>query len=45
MITAADLARLKIKRTIFHDVPNRPKILETKVILADLETKVDAGMS
>ncbi len=43
MITAADLARLKIKRTIFHDVPNRPKILETKVILADLETKIDVG--
>jgi hypothetical protein len=43
MITAADLARLKINRIIFHDVPNRPKILETKVILADLETKIDIG--
>src|ERR1035438_768405 len=43
MLTGDDLAKLKIKRTIFHDVPNRPKMLETKVVLADLETKVDGG--
>jgi hypothetical protein len=43
MLTGDDLAKLKIKRAIFHDVPNRPKIIETKVVLADLETKIDAS--
>ncbi len=43
MITAADLARLKIKRTVFHDVPNRPKVIETAPVLADLETKIEGG--
>src|SRR5690348_16122216 len=43
MITGPDLARLKIIRTIFHDVPNRPKRVETKPILADLETTIDAN--
>src|SRR5229473_7537601 len=43
MITAADLARLKIKRTVFHDVPNRPKVIETTPVLADLETKIEGG--
>jgi len=43
MLTAADLARLKIKRAVFHDVPDRPKAVETKPVLADLETKIDAG--
>lgn len=43
MITAADLARLKIKRAVFHDVPNRPKVIETKPVLADLETKIDGS--
>src|SRR5216683_1992055 len=43
MITSADLARLKIKRTIFHDVPNRPKGVETTPVLADLETKIDGS--
>jgi len=42
MITGADLARLKILRTIFHDVPNRPRNFEGKPTLADLETTVDA---
>lgn len=43
MVIAADLARLKIHRAIFHDVPQRPKNVELKVILADLETKIDAS--
>jgi hypothetical protein len=43
MLTAADFARLKITRTVFHDVPNRPKTVETKPILADLETKIEGG--
>ena len=43
MITSADLARLKIKRAIFHDVPNRPRGIETKPMLADLETNVSGG--
>ena len=42
MITAADLARLTIKRAIFHDVPNKPRGVETAPILADLETTLDA---
>jgi hypothetical protein len=42
MITGADLAGLKIVRTIFHDVPNRPRNFEGKPMLADLETRVDA---
>jgi 37-kD nucleoid-associated bacterial protein len=42
MITGADLAGLKIVRTIFHDVPNRPRNFEGKPTLADLETKIDA---
>lgn len=42
MITGADLAKLKIQRTIFHDVPNRPKGTSSAPILADLETQVDA---
>jgi hypothetical protein len=42
MITAADLARLRIVRTIFHDIPNRPRNYEGKPTLADLETTVDA---
>ncbi len=42
MITAAVLAKLKIQRTIFHDVPNRPKGTDSKPVLADLETQVDA---
>lgn len=42
MITSANLAKLKIQRTIFHDVPNRPKGTELKPVLADLETQVDA---
>lgn len=41
MVTALDFSRLRIKRTIFHDVPNRPKSIETKLVLADLETKID----
>jgi 37-kD nucleoid-associated bacterial protein len=43
MITAADLAKLKIQRTIFHDVPKRPKGTDSKPVLADLETQVDAN--
>ena len=42
MITGPDLARLKIERTIFHDVPNRPRNFEGKPTMADLETAVDA---
>lgn len=42
MITAADLARLTIKRAIFHDVPNKPRRVETAPTLADLETTLDA---
>src|ERR1700758_3467183 len=42
MITGADLAKLKIQRTIFHDVPNKPKKTTLAPILADLETQVDA---
>jgi hypothetical protein len=42
MITAADLARLRIARTIFHDVPSRPRNVEGGPILADLETAIDA---
>lgn len=42
MITADDLAKLKIQRTIFHDVPNRPKGTTGNPVLADLETQVDA---
>ena len=40
MIKADDLARLKIKRAIFHDVPSRPKAEGGEPILADLETKI-----
>ncbi len=43
MLTAADLAQVRIKRTVFHDVPNRPKAIETKPVLADLETKIEGG--
>jgi hypothetical protein len=43
MLTAADLARLRIRRTVFHDVPNRPKAIETQPVLADLETNIDGG--
>jgi hypothetical protein len=43
MLTAADLARLKIKRAVFHDVPDHPKAVETNPVLADLEMKIDAG--
>ena len=42
MITSANLAKLKIQRTIFHDVPNRPRGTDFKPVLADLETQVDA---
>src|SRR5260221_11735664 len=42
MITGADLARIRIVRTIFHDVPNRPRNYEGKPTLADLETTIDA---
>lgn len=42
MITSAELARLSIRRIIFHDVPNRPKKVTESPILADLETKIDA---
>jgi hypothetical protein len=42
MIVGADLARLRIVRMIFHDVPNRPRGIETAPILADLETPLDA---
>src|SRR6266850_3001198 len=41
MITAADLAPIKIGRAIFHDVPKRPPKFEGKPTLADLETKLD----
>jgi hypothetical protein len=42
MITGTDLARIKIVRTIFHDVPHRPRNYEGKPTLADLETTIDA---
>jgi len=42
MITNADLAKLRIQRTIFDDVPNRPKGSTKEPVLADLETQVDA---
>jgi hypothetical protein len=42
MITAADLAPIKIDRAIFHDVPKRPPKFEGKPTLADLETTLDA---
>lgn len=42
MITSADLAKIKINKTIFHDVPKRPKGETTAPVLADLETQVDA---
>jgi len=42
MITGADLAKLKIHRTIFHDVPNKPKKATLEPTLADLETQIDA---
>ncbi len=42
MITNADLAKIKIHKTIFHDVPKRPRGETTAPVLADLETQVDA---
>lgn len=45
MITSANLAQLKIRRIIFHDVPNRPKKVVEAPVLADLETKIDAKRS
>lgn len=42
MIAAADLSRLRIAHMIFHDVPNKPRGVETAPILADLETALDA---
>ena len=45
MITSAELARLRIVRAIFHDVPERPKNIETKVTLADLETTLNPKKS
>jgi len=42
MITGTDLARLRIVRTIFHDVPSRPRNAEGGPILADLETAIDS---
>src|SRR5260370_432919 len=42
MMTNADLAKIKIHKTIFHDVPKRPRGETTAPVLADLETKVDA---
>jgi 37-kD nucleoid-associated bacterial protein len=41
MIPSTDLARLAVRRIIFHDVPNRPKKTEETPVLADLETKID----
>lgn len=41
MITSQDLAKLRIQRTIFHDIPNRPRGTDGKPVLADLETQVD----
>jgi hypothetical protein len=41
MITSADLAKLQINRTIFHDVPNRPREATSRPVLMDLETQVD----
>jgi hypothetical protein len=44
MITSADLAKLRIHRTIFHDVPNKPRNKAiSEPILADLETQIDAA--
>ena len=40
MIKADDLARLKIKRAIFDDVPSRPKAEGGEPILADLEHEI-----
>jgi len=42
MISNSDLAKLRVQRIIFHDVPNRPKGAATKPTLSDLETQIDA---
>ena len=42
MIAAADLSRLRIAHMIFHDVPNKPRGVETAPILAEVETALDA---
>jgi hypothetical protein len=42
MINADDLARLRIVRTIFHDVPSRPRNFDGRPTLADLESTIDA---
>jgi hypothetical protein len=42
MIESTDLAKLKVRRIIFHDVPKRPKGTSVKPVLSDLETRIDA---
>ena len=41
MITSDDLAKLIIRRVIFHDVPRNPKHGAAEPILMDEETEVD----
>ncbi len=41
MITQSDLARLKIRHIIFHDVPNNLKGGKSAPTLADAETEID----
>lgn len=45
MITSEDLAKLTIRRIIFHDVPKRAKGIDLEPVLADLETVADARRS
>jgi hypothetical protein len=42
MFESTQLAKLKVERVIFHDVPNRPKGAAMLPVLSDLETQVDA---
>lgn len=41
MITSDDLAKLRVRRIIFHDVPHNRRGGSNKPILADTETEID----
>jgi len=45
LVTSDDLAKLKIRHIIFHDIPKHTKGTEGTPVLADLETEINADRS
>jgi len=43
MISSEDLAKLKIRHIIFHDIPKHPKGSTNTPILADVETEINSS--